>query len=82
MRRKAMTEKIEQYCKTDKRKKLNRRIDALGWGAFFVWSGIAVLTNIGWGIGMIGVGLIIIGSMAAREYLSGPKDCSGSTNLN
>jgi hypothetical protein len=77
-----MTEKIEQNCKTAQRKKLDRRIDALGWGAFFVWTGIAVLADVGWGIGMIGMGLIIIGSMAAREYFSGPEDCSGATNVN
>jgi hypothetical protein len=77
-----MTEKIAQDCKTAQRKKLDRRIDALGWGAFFVWTGIAVLADVGWGIGMIGMGLIIIGSMAAREYFAEPDECSGTTKAN
>jgi hypothetical protein len=82
MRRKAMPEKNNQELKSVQRKKLNRKIDALGWGLFFVWTGIAVLTDAGWGVGLIGVGLIIIGSLAAREYLSDPEDCSGATNVN
>jgi hypothetical protein len=77
-----MTEKNEQDCKTAQRKKLDRRIDALGWGAFFVWTGIAVLADVGWGIGMIGMGLIIIGSLVAREYLSAPDECSGTNKVN
>ncbi len=40
---------------------LLHKIDAVGWGVFLIWMGIAFLTNISWGIGLIGVGVIIIG---------------------
>ena len=60
------------------KKKLNRKLDAVGWGLFFIWIGIAILADVGWGVGFIGVGLIILGVLGAREYLSG-STCSGTT---
>lgn len=45
-----------------------RRLDAAAWGLFFLWAGIALLTNLGWGIGLFGVGVIVLGGQAARRY--------------
>jgi hypothetical protein len=70
-----------QEHKTVQRKKLNRKLDAIGWGLFFIWIGIAVLADVGWGIGLIGVGVIILGGLAAREYLSG-STCHKTSNVN
>lgn len=64
--------------KSAQRKKLAWRLDAAGWGLFFSWLGIAVLADVGWGVGFLGVGLIILGGLVAREYLSGSA-CSGTT---
>ncbi len=68
----------DQEVTTNRRPKLDRRLDAMGWGLFFVWMGIAVLADVGWGVGLLGVGLIILGGLVAREYLSGSA-CSGTT---
>lgn len=68
----------KEETKTAQRKKLNRKLDAVGWGLFFIWMGIAFLADVGWGVGFLGVGLIILGSLGAREYLSG-STCSGPT---
>ena len=57
--------------KTAQKKKLDRKLDTMGWGLFFIWMGIAVLADVGWGVGFLGVGLIILGALGAREYLSG-----------
>ena len=51
----------------DKPSTLARRLDAIGWGAFFVWVGIAVLADIGVGIGLLGVGIITLGGQALRR---------------
>lgn len=67
-----------QELKTIRRKKLGRKIDAIGWGLFFIWMGIAILADVGWGVGFLGVGLIILGSLAVRIYGSGSA-CSGTT---
>ncbi len=67
-----------QEIKNTQRKKLDRKLDALGWGLFFIWMGIAILADVGWGVGLIGIGLIILGGLVAREYLSGSA-CSGTT---
>ncbi len=70
-----MEEKNNQELKTAQRKKLDRTLDGVGWGVFFIWIGVAALADLGWGVGFIGVGLIILGSLVAREYL---KDSAGS----
>ena len=43
------------------------RLDAAGWGLFFVWVGIALMADIGWGIGLLGVGVITLGGQIARR---------------
>ncbi len=47
---------------------LNTRLDAAGWGLFFVWIGIALVSGVGWGAGLLGVGIITLGGQAARKY--------------
>jgi len=50
------------------RAELDQKIDAAGWGLFFVWMGIALLADVGWGVGLLGVGVITLGGQAARRY--------------
>ena len=45
---------------------LEQRFDAIGWGLFFVWMGIALLLDVGWGLGLLGVGIITLGAQGAR----------------
>ena len=49
---------------------LHKRLDAAGWGLFFVWMGIALLADVGWGIGLLGVGIITLAGQAARRYFA------------
>jgi hypothetical protein len=47
---------------------LNRRLEAIGWGAFFVWWGVTELfQSLPEGIGAIGIGLILLGLNAVRS---------------
>ena len=46
-----------------------QRLEALAWGLFFIWVGIALLANIGWGIALLGIGVLILGGQVARKYL-------------
>ncbi len=48
--------------------RINRNIDAIGWGALFIWWGITLLVKLPSGIGLIGVGLILIAANAARYF--------------
>jgi hypothetical protein len=50
------------------RREIARVIDAVGWGLFFAWVGVALLMDVGWGVGLIGVGAITLGGQAARRY--------------
>ena len=45
-------------------------IDAAGWGAFFIWVGVAFLANVGWGVGLFGVGVIALGVQLTRGLLA------------
>ena len=47
---------------------LHKKLDAASWGLFFIWSGVAWLSDVGWGWGLLGVGIITLGAQAARKY--------------
>jgi hypothetical protein len=45
------------------------QLAALSWGLLFIWIGAAFLADVGWPVGVLGVGVILIGVQAARVYL-------------
>ncbi len=53
-----------------KRGSLNKKLDAAAWGLFFIWTGIAFLADVGWGAGLLGVGIITLGAQVARRYFA------------
>ena len=60
---------------------LEKKLDMIGWGLFFIWIGIAFLVEFGLGVGLFGVGLIALGVQAARKYLNlKPEGFSGSSS--
>lgn len=46
------------------------KLDVLAWSFFFIWIGIALLSSFGWGIGLLGVGIIILGKQVTRKYMA------------
>ncbi len=50
------------------------RLDSVAWGMFFVWVGFALLANFGWGIGLLGTGIIVLGGQALRKYFALPLE--------
>jgi hypothetical protein len=53
------------------------RIEAFGWGLFFIWTGVAFLADVGWAAGIMGVGLIALGTQAARKASGLPVEWFG-----
>jgi hypothetical protein len=53
-----------------KRGSLNKKLETAGWGLFYIWTGFAFLAHLGWGVGLLGVGMIILGGQMARKYLA------------
>ena len=51
-----------------------RQLDAASWGLFFVWLGAAILLNVGWGWGPLGVAAIILGGAAIRSFKGLPVE--------
>jgi hypothetical protein len=50
------------------------RIDATGWRVFFIWVGVALAASIGWGIALLGTGVISLGVQVARRLSGLPVD--------
>lgn len=53
---------------------LLHKIDAVGWGIFLIWIGVAFLADMSWGAGLIGVGVIVLGGQAARKFFQLPVE--------
>jgi hypothetical protein len=49
---------------------LHKKLDAASWGLFFIWVGIALITHVGWGAGLLGVGVITLGGQVMRRYFA------------
>ncbi len=64
-----MTEEEKETMMSKNRKSTAASaVTAWGWGLFFIWTGVAVLSNVGWGEGLLGAGIITLGAQAARKY--------------
>lgn len=50
------------------------RLDGAAWGLFFIWIGIAFLLHLDWGIGLLGVGVLMIATQIARKYVGLPLE--------
>ncbi len=64
-----MADALRDHVTKIPRTPLEKRLDAVAWGLFFIWVGIAVLADVGWGIALLGVGAIPLAAEAARKYL-------------
>ena len=42
------------------------KLDTIGWALFFIWVGIAFLLDFGFGVGLLGIGVITLGIQVAR----------------
>lgn len=55
---------------TTEERRLANKLDAAGWGLFFLWVGAVLLMEIGTGVGLVGVGVIVLGGQAARKHFN------------
>jgi hypothetical protein len=65
-----MSEKVVENHESPSatKKGMGKRLDAAGWGLFFIWAGVSLLMDLGWGVGLIGVAAIILLGQAARLH--------------
>lgn len=55
----------------------SRSVATAGWGLLLIWIGTALLLGLGWGVGLIGAGAIVLVTHAARRYLGQRWDWFG-----
>ena len=53
---------------------MRQKLDAAGWGLFFIWVGAALLLDLSWGVGILGVAVIVLLGQAARKYFGLPLE--------
>ena len=49
---------------------LNKKLESAAWALFFIWIGVALFAHVGWGTGLLGVGVITLGAQVARKYFT------------
>jgi len=59
---------VNQESRNDKNRRLAHKVDVACWGLFFIWVGVALLMDLSWGVGLLGVGVITLGGQAVRKY--------------
>jgi len=52
---------------TEPRHGIAERLDKTGWGLFFLWVGASFLFDVGWGIGLLGVGVLTLAMQGLRR---------------
>ena len=57
---------------TNSEESLARQLDAVSWGMFIIWIGVAILLDVGWGWGLFGVAAIILVGAAIRWFKALP----------
>jgi hypothetical protein len=64
-----MSENSEETRTSHKRtkKRIANRLNAVGWGLFFIWMGVSLLMDLSWGAGLVGVSAIVLLGQAARR---------------
>ena len=45
------------------------KLDAVSWALFFVWVGVAWIAELGLGVGLLGVGVITLGTQLVRKFM-------------
>ena len=60
------TDSAEQPA-ANRKAELAKRLDVAGWGVFFIWVAAAIVADLGWGIGLVGVGVITLAGQVARR---------------
>lgn len=60
-----MTEPLVEKATTNE-----KRLVLGSWGAFFIWTGVAFLALLPWGVWLLGVGAIILGTQLYRRQIA------------
>jgi hypothetical protein len=55
-------------------RRLSEQLDRAGWGFALIWIGMAIILNLGWGIGLFGLGTIMLGGQVLRRFVALPVD--------
>ena len=65
---------MSESATSERRRLPGGKIDAIGSGLFFIWTGVAVIGGVGWAAALIGVATILFVAQAARYFAGEPAD--------
>jgi hypothetical protein len=65
---KMTVEEKEGIMSKNRKRTVEAAVATCGWGFFFIWTGIALFAHVGWGTGLLGVGIITLGAQVARKH--------------
>jgi hypothetical protein len=51
-------------------KEFLKKVEGFAWGLFFIWVGVVLLAELGWGVGLLGVGILVLGGQMARKQMA------------
>lgn len=55
---------------TGDRRDALKKVEGFAWGLFFIWIGAVLLAELGWGIGLLGVGILVLAGQVARRRIA------------
>lgn len=47
----------------------NKTLSGVAWGLLFIWVGVATAAQVGWGFGLLGVGVVILGAQVLHVLI-------------
>jgi len=66
---KAMDDHEEREAKAQARSGRESKISSASWGLFFIWIGVVWLADLGLGVGLLGVSVLLLGTQYVRRLL-------------
>ena len=59
---------FDKMCSFMKQHDRGSKLDASAWAVFFIWIGAVWLADLGFGIGLLGIGIITLGAQLFRAF--------------
>jgi hypothetical protein len=70
MTNKMAEEEKERMTGKNRKRTVESAVTTCAWALVLIWIGIALFEHVGWGAGLLGVGIIVLGAQVTRKYFA------------